>query len=82
MSVRIRLSRVGKGAKKRPFFRISVMDRRKSRDGRVIENIGIYDPTKEPALFRIDKEKFDAWIKKGASVSETVARLAKAIKNS
>lgn len=77
MSVRVRLSRVGKGAAKRPFFRVAVMDRKKSRDGRVIENIGIYDPTKEPYVFRINKEKYDQWVKKGAEVSETVARLVK-----
>ncbi len=77
MSVRIRLSRVGKGAKKKPFFRVSVMDSAKSRDGRVIENIGIYDPTKKPLLFRINREKFDSWIKKGAQPSETVVKLLK-----
>jgi len=77
MSVRIRLSRVGKGAKKKPFFRVSVMERRHSRDGRVLENIGIYDPRKESFLFKINKEKFAAWVKKGAQVSETVAQLIK-----
>jgi small subunit ribosomal protein S16 len=80
MSVRIRLGRVGKGAKKRPFFRICVMDRHKNRDGRIIEMLGIYDPTKEPAVFRVNKEKFDSWVKKGAEVSETVARMVKKIK--
>ncbi|MCM8779803.1 MAG: 30S ribosomal protein S16 [Candidatus Omnitrophica bacterium] len=81
MSVRIRLGRVGKGAKKRPFFRVCVIDRHKNRDGKVIEILGIYDPTKDPFVFRINREKYDAWIKKGASVSETVARLARKTKD-
>ena len=80
MSVRIRLGRVGKGANKRPFFRVCVMDKRKSRDGKIIEMLGIYDPTKEPAVFRVNKEKFDSWVKKGAEVSETVARMVKKTK--
>jgi len=80
MSVRVRLGRVGKGTKKRPFFRIYVMDRHKNRDGKIIEMIGIYDPTKKPYVFRINKEKYDSWVKKGAEVSETVARMVKKIK--
>ncbi|MDD5043943.1 MAG: 30S ribosomal protein S16 [Candidatus Omnitrophica bacterium] len=80
MSVRIRLSRVGKGAKKRPYFRVCVMDKHKSRDGKIIETLGMYDPAKDPAVFRVNKEKFDAWVKKGAEVSETVARMVKKTK--
>ena len=80
MSVRIRLGRVGKGAKKRPFFRVCVMDKHKNRDGKIIEMIGIYDPTKKPFLFRINREKYDSWVKKGAEVSETVARMVKKTK--
>lgn len=77
MSVRIRLSRVGKCPKKRPYFRVCVMDERRNRDGKVIETIGIYDPVKNPPLVRVNKERFDYWVSKGAQASDTVKSLAK-----
>ena len=69
----IRLAR--HGAHKRPFYRIVVADQRKRRDGRVIEQVGTYDPNKEPSEIRIDLEKVDEWIAKGAQPSERVAKI-------
>ena len=73
MATRIRLKRLG--AKKRPFYRIVVADSRSPRDGRFIEEIGHYDPCKEPAEIKIDDEKAVEWLKKGAQPSETVRAL-------
>lgn len=75
MAVRIRLKRMG--AKKRPFYRIVVADSRSPRDGRFIEEIGIYDPTAEPSVFEVNEEKVKDWLKKGAQPSETVRSLLK-----
>ena len=71
--VRIRLSRRGK--KKRPFYRIVVTDIRTKRDGEPIEQIGTYDPISKS--LKIDKEKAESWIKKGAKPTETVLSLLK-----
>lgn len=73
--VKIRLRRMG--AKKAPFYRVVVADSRFPRDGRFIEEIGYYDPTKEPAVINIDKDKAAEWIKKGAQPTDTVKRLLK-----
>ncbi len=73
MAVKIRLKRMG--AKKAPFYRVVVADSRYPRDGRFIEEIGYYDPTKEPAVVSINKDKADEWIKKGAQPTDTVKRL-------
>lgn len=73
MSVKIRLSRVGR--KKTPIYRIVVADSRSPRDGRVIENIGRYDPREEPSLIEIDESKAREWLDKGAQPSDTVAKL-------
>ena len=75
MAVKIRLRRMG--AKKAPFYRVVVTDSRFPRDGHFIEEIGFYDPTKEPAVVNIDKEKAEEWIKKGAQPTDTVKRLLK-----
>ncbi|NLC33290.1 MAG: 30S ribosomal protein S16 [Clostridiales bacterium] len=75
MAVKIRLKRMG--MKKKPFYRVVVTDERSSRDGRFIEEIGIYDPMVSPANIRIDTEKADAWIKKGAQPTDTVRILLK-----
>ena len=64
MAVKIRLRRMG--AKKAPFYRVVVADSRFPRDGRFIEEIGYYDPTKEPAVVQIDAEKAKKWIATGA----------------
>ena len=71
--VKIRLRRMG--AKKAPFYRIVVADSRYPRDGRFIEEIGIYNPTTDPAELKVDVERAQAWIKTGAQPTETVKAL-------
>jgi len=73
MSVKIRLSRVGR--KKKPIYRIVVADSRSPRDGKVIENIGRYAPQEDPSLIEVDEAKAREWLAKGAQPSETVAKL-------
>ena len=73
--VKIRLRRMG--AKKAPFYRIVVADSRYPRDGRFIEEIGIYNPTTDPAELKVDVERAQAWIKTGAQPTETVKALLK-----
>ena len=75
MATKIRLKRMG--AKKAPFYRVVVADSRYPRDGRFIEEIGYYDPTKTPSVIKIDTEKADKWIKNGAQPTETVKKLIK-----
>lgn len=75
MAVKIRLRRMG--AKKAPFYRVVVADSRCPRDGRFIEEIGYYDPTKEPAVVKIDGEKAKKWIANGAQPTDTVRALLK-----
>ena len=75
MSVTIRLSR--HGAKKRPFYRIVVSDRRFPRDGRYIEQVGNYDPSAATGGVKLNREKIDSWIKNGAQPSQTVSELIK-----
>ena len=73
--VKIRLKRMG--AKKAPFYRIVVADARTPRDGKVLEEIGIYDPTKQPSVLRVDVEAAKNWIAKGAQPTDTVKALLK-----
>ncbi|MDA8233228.1 MAG: 30S ribosomal protein S16 [Clostridia bacterium] len=73
MAVKIRLKRGG--AKKEPFYRIVVADSRSPRDGRFIEEIGYYNPTKDPAIVKIDDEKALKWLQNGAQPSDTVKSL-------
>ena len=73
--VKIRLRRMG--AKKAPFYRVVVADSRFPRDGRFIEEIGYYDPTKEPSVINIDGEKAKKWIANGAQPTDTVRALLK-----
>ena len=75
MAVKIRLRRMG--AKKAPFYRVVVADSRFPRDGRFIEEIGTYDPTKDPAIVNIDGEKAKKWIANGAQPTDTVKALLK-----
>lgn len=70
MAVKIRLRRMG--AKKAPFYRIVVADSRYPRDGRFIEEIGYYDPTKEPSVVKVDADKAKTWISNGAQPTDTV----------
>ena len=73
MTVKIRLKRVGKT--KAPSYRVVVADSRSPRDGRIIENIGWYNPRVEPSAIHIDEEKVLGWLKNGAQPTESVASL-------
>lgn len=75
MSVRIRLRRIGR--KKQPYYRLVVVDTRKSRDGAYIDQVGYYNPRRQPALLQIDLEKLDGWIARGAQLTESAASLVK-----
>ena len=75
MAVKIRLRRMG--AKKAPFYRVVVADSRYPRDGRFIEEIGYYNPMKEPSEIKIDAEKARKWIANGAQPTDTVKVLLK-----
>ena len=74
----IRLAR--HGAHKRPFYRIVVADQRKKRDGRIIEQVGTYDPNGNPSIIDLDIEKVDEWIAKGAQPSDRVAKIIASVK--
>ena len=73
--VKIRLKRMG--MKKNPFYRLVVADGRAPRDGRFIDEIGYYDPMKQPSLIKIDKEKALDWMQKGAQPTESARSLLK-----
>ena len=75
MAVKIRLRRMGQ--KKAPFYRIIVADSRSPRDGRFIEEIGTYDPNKNPGEINIDAEKAQKWLGNGAQPTDTVKALLK-----
>ncbi len=73
MAVKIRLKRMG--MKKAPSYRVVVADARSPRDGRIIENIGWYNPLVEPSAIHIDEEKALSWLKNGAQPTDSVAQL-------
>lgn len=73
MSVKIRLRRMG--AKKKPFYRIVVADSRSPRDGKFIEQVGYYNPLKEPAVVKLDEEKIIKWKANGAQPTNKVRAL-------
>lgn len=73
--VKLRLTRMG--AKKKPFYRIVAADSRVQRDGRCIEQLGYYDPMKDPFILKVDLDRVDHWVGVGAQPTETVARLIK-----
>lgn len=73
--VKIRLKRAG--AKKAPFYKVVVADSRYPRDGRFIEEIGSYNPMVEPSEIKINAEKVEEWMKKGAQPTDTVKSLLK-----
>ena len=75
MAVKIRLRRMG--AKMAPFYRIVVAYERYPRDGRFIEEIGYYDPTKEPTVVNLDADKAKTWLKNGAQPTDTVKVILK-----
>ena len=73
MAVAIRLAR--RGSKKKPFYRVVAADKRAPRDGRFIEQLGIYDPRAK--IFEIDHESYKRWVGNGALPSDTVRQLVK-----
>jgi small subunit ribosomal protein S16 len=73
LAVRIRLTRVG--ATKRPSYRVVAIDKRRARDGRALEILGFYDPLTDPATVKLEADRIQAWISKGAQPSETVVKL-------
>lgn len=73
MAVAIRLARLG--AKKRPYYRVVATDKRSARDGRFLEQLGVYDPRAKH--FRIDEDRYQKWLSNGARPSLTVAQLVK-----
>ena len=73
MAVRMRLARAG--AKKAPFYRVVVANSRNARDGRFIEHVGVYDPTRDPAEIRFKMDRIEYWLSEGALPSDTVAEL-------
>jgi small subunit ribosomal protein S16 len=70
LAVAIRLKRLGR--KKRPFYRVVVADNRNPRQGKAVDDLGYYDPLKEPAEIQIDEDKALMWLKEGAQPTETV----------
>ena len=75
MAVKMRLKRMGK--KKAPYYRVVVADSRSPRDGRFIEEIGLYDPSTEPSTVKIDADAAKKWLQSGAQPTETVGKLLK-----
>ena len=75
MAVKIRLRRMG--SKKAPFYRVVVADSRSPRDGRFIEEIGTYDPTCDPSVYKVDEEAAKKWLANGAQPTDTVKALLK-----
>ena len=77
MSVRIRLTRIGK--KKEPHYRVIVADQRSPRDGKFIEIIGKYKPLDDPSLIEIDEDRALDWLRRGAQPSDSVANLLRKV---
>ncbi len=75
MAVRLRLTR--KGAKKKPYYRVVAADSEAPRDGRFLDIIGSYNPMKNPAEIKLDREKVSKWLENGASASESVRAILK-----
>jgi small subunit ribosomal protein S16 len=71
----IRLTRMG--AKKKPFYRINVTEKRTKRDGSFVEIVGYYDPCRNPAEIKLNRERLNYWLERGAQPSETVRSLIK-----
>ena len=75
MSVKVRMTR--SGSKKRPFYRIVAINSDARRDGRPLDFIGYYNPCTNPGTLSIDADKLNAWIEKGAEMTDTVRTLVK-----
>jgi small subunit ribosomal protein S16 len=80
MAVTLRLTRGG--GKKSPFYRIVAADRRSPRDGRFIEQLGVYDPLRSPPEIRMDPERVQHWLSVGAVPSQTVSELIRTVRRS
>jgi len=80
MAVTLRLTRCG--GKKSPHYRVVAADERSPRDGRLIEQIGTYDPRQDPPLVKLDMTRLDHWLSCGAVPSETVGQLIKRARHS
>jgi small subunit ribosomal protein S16 len=78
MAVVLRLSRAG--THKAPFYHVVATDSRKPRDGKYLEDVGLYDPTRKPALIQLKAERVQHWLGAGARPSQTVAMLLKRAK--
>ncbi len=78
MAVVLRLSRAG--THKAPFYHVVATDSRSSRDGKYLEDIGIYDPTQQPERIELKAERVEHWLKVGATPSQTVAMIIKRAK--
>jgi small subunit ribosomal protein S16 len=78
MAVVLRLSRAG--THKAPFYHVVATDSRKPRDGRYLEDVGIYDPTQRPERIELKSERVEHWLKVGARPSPTVAMMLKRVK--
>ncbi len=78
MAVVLRLSRAG--THKAPFYHVVATDSRKPRDGRYLEDVGLYDPTKKPEVLKLNAARIEHWLKAGAKPSQTVAMLLKKAK--
>ncbi|MFH1655906.1 MAG: 30S ribosomal protein S16 [Candidatus Omnitrophota bacterium] len=77
MSVKIRLRKSSDTSKKRYHYRIVVCTHTKARDGRSLDELGFYNPSKNPPLVSINRERLDFWLKRGATPSETVKKIIK-----
>lgn len=73
MAVALKLMRAGRKGK--PFYRIIVIDKRKKRNGKYLENLGTYDPLVDPAQIKLNQERLDYWKDKGAEISQGLSRL-------
>ena len=78
MAVVLRLSRAG--THKAPFYHVVATDSRKPRDGRFLEDVGIYDPTRSPVRLELKADRVEYWLKVGARPSQTVAKILKRAK--
>ena len=79
MAVKIRLTRLGR--KKMPYYRIILINSEAKRDGRYLDLVGTYDPLKDPAEIKIDDEKLQSWLSKGAQPTTTVKSLIAKLKS-
>lgn len=80
MAVTLRLTRAG--GKKAPFYRVVAADSRSPRDGRFIEQVGVYDPLRSPAEIKLNADRIDHWLSVGATPSQTVGELIRVARKS